>query len=181
MNTFIHRKQEGVTGEAVLDLFKDELTKKEEQYQSQTEIEKLVNTYAISPTDNFVVTDVEDLKTLVCQGDINLCSVNSNYYKEVKGSIDILRDAKDMNLQEGVSVTGDHRIVALENSEMSIRDARFQPKDNILKRRPYECKIVKSNKPFLITHREHGNIAMPAGEYLVFSSLNAETLQRVWD
>lgn len=181
MNTIIHRKDENFTGEAVVSLFKDELTKKESQYVSKSEIEELVNTYAKTPTDNFIVTDIADLKRPICQGDIEIHHESSDYYKETIESVQDLRAAKDMNLQEGVSVTGDHRIIAIAGAKMSIQDGRFEVKDNVLKRRLYECKIVETDKPFLIAHREHGNIALPAGKYLVFTQIDTKTQRRVYD
>ena len=50
MNTVIHRKQEGFTGEAVVEMFKDELTKKQEQYQTSSEIEKYPLFPVVIPT-----------------------------------------------------------------------------------------------------------------------------------
>ena len=181
MNTVIHRKQEGFTGEAVVEMIKDELTKKQEQYQTSSEIEELVNTYATTATDNFIVTDVADLKRSICQGDIEIHHESSDYYAETIDSVQDLRDAKDMNLQEGVSVTGDHRIIPIAGAKMTIKDGRFEAKDNVLRRRLYECKIVETDKPFLIAHREHGNIALPAGKYLVFTQIDTKTQRRVYD
>lgn len=181
MNTVIHRKDENITGEAVVNMFKDELTKKESQYQTASEIEELVNTYAKTPTDNFIVTDIADLKRPICQGDIEIHHESSDYYKATFDTVTDLRDAKNMNLQEGVSVTGDHRIIAISGAKMSIKDGRFEAKDNVLRRRQYECKIVETDKPFLIAHREHGNIALPAGKYLVFTQIDTKTQRRVYD
>lgn len=181
MNTVIHRKAEGITGEQVVSMFKEELAKKESQYQTLSEIEELVNTYAKTPTDNFIVTDVADLKRPICQGDIEIHNEVSDYYKETIDTVMDLRPARDMNLQEGVSVTGDHRIIAISGANMSIQDGRFVAKDGVLGRRPYECKIVETDKPFLIAHREHGNIALPAGKYLVFTQIDTKTQRRVYD
>ena len=181
MNTVIHRKDETLSQEQVRNMFKDELVKREDQYDSKSEIERLVDTYAKTHTDNFIVTDTNDLKYMINQGDIVIQHESTDYYKEVAPTIMDLRPAKDMNLQEGVSVTGDHRIIPLEGSKTTIEDGRFIPKDGIVGRRPYECKIVTSDKPFLIAHREHGNIALPAGKYLVYSQIDAKTQRRVYD
>ena len=181
MNTVIHRVDSSLTSDQVLDLFKSELEKREEQYESKSEIEKLVDTYAKTPTDNFIVTDKNDLKYMINQGDIVIQSSHTDYFKAVKDTIMDRRPARDMNLQEGVSVTGDHRIIPLEGANITIEDARFVPLNGIVGRRPYECKIVKSDKPFLIAHREHGNIALPADEYLVYSQIDAKTQRRVYD
>lgn len=181
MQTIIHRKDDTMNKEQVMEKFVTELEKRVDQYGGMSEIEKLATTYAKNETDNFIVTDTADLKYTICQGDITLQHESSKYYQDVVDTIMDLRPAKDMNLQEGVSVTGDHRIIPLEGSNTTIEDGRFIPKDGVVGRRPYECKIVTTDKPFLISHREHGNISLPAGKYLVYNQIDAKTQQRVYD
>lgn len=181
MKTVIHRKADGVTGEAVVNQFRSTLDTKSSQYGEQSDIEKLVALYAKTPTDNFIVSDSEDLRKPLKQGDINFYHESSDYYKKVIDTVKNLKSSSNMNLQEGVSVTGDHRIVPIAGAKMTIQDGQFHPADDIMNSRPYECKIVKSDKPFLVTHREHGNIAMQAGTYLVFTQIQPETMRRVLD
>ena len=181
MHTVIHRKDNTLSKDQVIGKLKQELDNRTEQYSGQSEVEKLVNDYAKTYTDNFIVTDTADLKYMINQGDIVIHHESSDYFKEVMETIMDLKPAKDMNLQEGVSITGDHRICPLEGSQMTIENGRFIPKDGVVGRRPYECKVVTSDKPFLIAHREHGNITLPAGKYLVYSQIDAKTQRRVFD
>ena len=181
MQTVIHRKDEAFTKADVMSKLKDELTKREKQYGGMSEVEALANEYAKTYTDNFIVMDVSDANCMISQGDIILHSASSNYYKAVKDTIMDQRPAKNMNLQEGTALTGDHVVIPMEGAELTITDARFIPMDSVLGRRPYECKLINSNKPFLIAHREHGNITMPAGEYLSYSQIDAKTKRRVMD
>lgn len=181
MQTVIHRKDDSFTKADVMTKLKSELDKRAEQYGGASEAEELANMYAKTYTDNFIVMDVSDADCMISQGDIILHTTSSNYFNSIKDSIMDERPAKNMNLQEGTALTGDHVVIPMEGANLEIKDARFIPADSILGRRPYECKIVKSDKPFLIAHREHGNITMPANEYLVYSQIDAKTQRRVMD
>lgn len=181
MHTVIHRKDETLSRDQVMTKLHDELTQRKDQYDGDDAVMKLVQTYAKTYTDNFIVTDENDLKYMISQGDIVIHHESSNYFKAVMETIQDRRPAKDMNLQEGVSITGDHRIIPMEGAKLTIEDARFLPKDGVVGRRPYECKIVTSDKPFLIAHREHGNITLRQGVYLVYSQIDAKTQRRVFD
>lgn len=86
-----------------------------------------------------------------------------------------------MNLQDGDSLTGDHTIRTLPGTELTIEDVMFEPKDDILEGRKYNGKVITVNKPFLLTHKEHGNMAFPEGTYLSFHAIDADTLERVYD
>lgn len=181
MTTVIHRKDESLSREQVMEKLNTELTKRETQYGGIDAIKALADTYAKTYTDNFIVADRDELQYTISQGDIVIHHESSDYFKEVIESVMDRRPAKDMNLQEGVSITGDHRIIPMEGASITIEDARFVPKDNVMGRRAYECKIVTSDKPFLIAHREHGNITLLDGIYLVFSQIDAKTMRRVYD
>ena len=178
--TIVHRRIEGVTGEEVVKQFRTSLTTKSEQYK-MSDIEELVEMYAKNPTDNFIVSDRGDLECQLTQGDIILYHESSDFYQEVITSVTNLRETTNMNLQEGNAVTGDHRIVTLPNTEITIQEGRFTPLDNVTRNRSYECKIIESNKPFLITHKEHGNIAVLEGKYIAYTALDPKTQQRVID
>ena len=181
MQTVIHRKDETFTRTDVMSKLKNELDKRSEQYGGTDNVEKLVSDYAKTYTDNFIVMDISDADCMLSQGDIILHSISSNYFANVKETIMDRRPAKNMNLQEGTALTGDHVVIPMEGATLTIEDARFFLPDNILGRRPYECKIIKSDKPFLIAHREHGNITVPADEYLAYSQLDTKTKRRVMD
>lgn len=181
MHTVIHRKEEGLSKPEVVGKLKNELDKRSEQYQGMSEIEALAHAYEKNFTDNFIVTDKADLKYMINQGDIVLHHESSDYFQAVKDTITDLRPAKNLNLQEGTALTGDHRFVAMEGANFTIEDGRFAPLNGVLGRRMYDCKIIKSDKPFLLSHREHGNITLQAGTYLVYSQIDSKTLTRVLD
>ena len=45
----------------------------------------------------------------------------------------------------------------------------------------YDCKIFITDKPFLAFHREHGNIVLMEGEYMIVSMFDTRTLDKVID
>lgn len=179
MQSVIQRSQE-LSNEQLVEQFRTNLTSSSASY-SVDEQTALANLFAKTPTDNYVVYSKADLVRPLKQGDILLYHTSSSYYKAVSKTIGSLRKSNGMNLQDGVSVTGDHRCIAVEGSKFSIEEGMFKPKDNITRGRQYPCKVIKSDKPFLIYHSEHGNITVPEGEYLAFTAINPETLTRVLD
>ena len=96
-----------------------------------------------------------------------------------------LRDTDRLILQDNDSMTGDHRLIILPKTKYSLKNGKFIP--SILKGknqwgdRYYDCKVLKIDKPFLVFHREHGNLTMPAGEYIICSSMDSETLDKMMD
>lgn len=86
-----------------------------------------------------------------------------------------------MILQKGDSVTGDHRLIPLKDSNFTLLEAKFSP--SFLKNpyRTYDCLLLDIDKPFLVVHREHGNIALPAGKYMICSQMDSATLTRIID
>ena len=91
--------------------------------------------------------------------------------------------AKDTVLQEqdGGGITGDHRIVGINGTELSIINATYVPLDNVTEGRSMNCKIIDAKAPFVLTHQEHGNIAFPAGKYLARTQINAKDLTIMLD
>lgn len=180
MATKVHRKTAGVTGSEVIAQFRTSLEERSSQYE-QTEIEALADFYAKNLTDNFIVSDVEDIKRPIKQGDIYLYHETSQFYQDVIDTVTNLKPTDNMNLQDGEAMTGDHRIHTIADTNMTIQVGRFEPKDRVLSRRQYDCKLIESDKPFLITHQEHGNIAVLAGKYLAYTAIDPTDLQRVID
>lgn len=178
----IQRPTEGFTGEEVIKSFKSALTERKETY-SESDIEELANIYAKSPTDNYVVYDKEDLKLPLYQGDILLYHESSDFYNKVKPSIRLGAKTNSRVLQEqdGGGVTGDHEIVGIDGSELTITEASYVPLDNVTRGRSMNCKIIEASKPFVLKHREHGNIAFPAGKYMSVTQINAKDLTIMLD
>jgi hypothetical protein len=180
MKTIIRRNDVEVTREESLNQFRSALSSKEEQF-TQSAIEALVDEHAKNLTDNFIVMDKEELRCPLIQGDIKLYHESSDYFKEVEKSIGNLKETDNFNLQIGKAKTGDHRIIPLEGAKITLKEGNFEPKDDVLNGRKYDCKYIESDKPFLIKHSEHGNIAVQAGTYLVFTAIQPRTRQRIID
>lgn len=177
----IFRNKEELSTEEVLKLFKSSV--EETDLYEKSDIELLVDAYAKNPVDKFIVTEKLDVEA--AQGDILIWAKGTSMYKK---NFKELRDLKETDrrvLQEGDSMTGDHRIVTIEGTNLSIKEGKFTPA--FLKGRnswgdqTYRGLAVTSDKPFLIVHREHGNMALPAGEYMVCSAMDSTTLSRMMD
>lgn len=178
----VQRPVEGFTGEEVIKSFKSELSARKESY-SENDVEELANIYAKSPTDNFVVYDKEDLKLPLYQGDILLYHESSDFFKAVEPSVRLGSEQTSRVLQEqdGGGLTGDHEIVGIEGTELKITQGTYIPLDNITRGRSMNCKIIEAKAPFVLKHREHGNIAFPAGKYMSVTQINARDLTIMLD
>lgn len=178
----VQRKNDsqGLTQEQIVSEFRTALTDNSDVYK-KSEIEELAALHAKSTTDNFIVSDKDAATRSLKQGDILIYGTKSKYYLAVKDTISNRQPSNSMNLQNGEAITGDHRVVPLKGAHLTIENAMFTPLDNVTRGRKYQCKIIKSDKPFTITHQEHGNITMPADEYMVFTALDPRTQQRVID
>lgn len=177
----VHRPTEGMDKAEVIKHFESALNDRKELYAGETEIEKLTALYAKHATDNFSVTDEADLRFPIKQGDILLSHTSSKYYAKVEKSIRNLKETEDRNLQEGHAITGDHMVRTTEGANLTIQNGTYVPPGNITNGRDYRCKIIKSDKPFIITHQEHGNIALPAGTYLARTAINPDNLNIMLD
>ena len=154
----------------------------------QNEIEEMAETYAKNMVDKFIVLD-KDLEGTFCrQGDILFWQKGSENYDREINNVTWGEDTDRMVLQEGDAMTGDHKIIPLKNSKVKITKGKFVPE--ILKSMTnswtgrgmeYNCLRVVSDKPFLVVHREHGNMVLPSGEYMVCTQLNPKTLQIMQD
>ena len=171
---------QGLTREQIVSEFRTALTDNSDVYK-QSEIEELAALHAKSTTDNFIVSDKDAETRSLKQGDILIHGVKSPYYLAVKNTITKGELTENRNLQTGEAITGDHKVVPLKGANLTIENARFTPLDNVTRGRSYNCKIIKSDKPFALTHQEHGNMTFPAGEYMSFVALDPRTQQRVID
>ena len=180
MQTTIFRNPKNLEINEVIEIFKNTL---EESDFEISDIEALAEAYAKNPIDKFIIS--EELKNEGAQGDILIFSSNTKFYNQHISKISNLKKTDRLVLQEGDSYTGDHRIIPLEGSKYTIKTGTFCP--NFLKgkadiRDPeYTAITFETNKPFLLVHREHGNIALPQGKYIFCSQIDANTLSRVMD
>lgn len=179
--TTIFRNKEKMTQEQVLNLFKKSM--EETEVYQPSEIEQLADAYAKNPVDKFIIS--ENLSVEAAQGDILIWAEGTTMYKENFKSLKNLKRTTRMVLQEGDSMTGDHRIVTIPGTKLTIEEGEFTPKflrgRNSWGDRGYRGLSVTSDKPFLIVHREHGNIALPAGKYMICSAMDSTTLSRMMD
>lgn len=184
MKTTIFRNPEKLEMTDVISTFKEAL--KDAEVFSDSEIETLAETYAKNPVDKFIVTGDIEATDDACQGDIIVLAEGTNMYKENIGRVKELKKTDRLVLQEGDSLTGDHRIIPAEGSNYTIKVGRFTPKFLEGKRvwggdASYTAITFETDKPFLIFHREHGNMARCAGKYMFYSQLDPETLNRMMD
>ncbi len=171
---------QGLSQEQIVSEFRTALTDNSDVYE-KSEIEELADIHAKSTTDNFIVSDADAPVRSLKQGDILIYGSKSKYYLAVKNTITKGEPTTNMNLQNGVAITGDHKVVPLKGANLTIENAMFVPLDNVTRGRKYQCKLIKSDKPFALTHQEHGNMTFPAGEYMSFVALDPKTQQRVID
>lgn len=183
MTTTVFKNPERVSTEKVIETFRQNLINDYKKSFRKSEIEELVDLAAKNPTDKFVVTDYPDVE--VMQGDIIFWSNLTDQFKEIYHTIVDLNPTDRLILQDGDSMTGDHRLVLLPNTKYTLHTGRFVPPilkgKNSWGDRLYDCKVLSINKPFLVFHREHGNLTMPAGEYIICSSMDSETLNKMMD
>lgn len=147
------------------------------------EINELTNIMAKNPVDKFIIS--EQPTTLVRQGDILIWSELTDEYKENFPKVKDLAPTTRMALQEGDSITGDHELVTLKGAKFTLKTGKFLPSilENVVwGGRTYDCKILEIDSPFVIKHREHGNITfLTKGKYMICSQLDSETLERMRD
>ena len=179
--TKIFRNENKVSTTEVVDLFAKSI--KESNICKTSEIEQLVEAYAKNPVDKFIISDSLDVEA--AQGDILIWAKGTTMYNENFKNLSGLKKTDRMVLQEGDSMTGDHRIVTIPNTKITIEEGTFTPQflkgRNSWGDRGYRGLSVTSDKPFLIVHREHGNMALPAGEYMICSAMDSTTLSRMMD
>lgn len=179
-STTIFRNENKVSTEEVLNLFTQTLETID--LFEKSEIEELSDIVAKNPTDKFIVSVKPDVP--VMQGDLLIWSDLTDEYQKEFPRVKDLTSTKRMVLQDDDSITGDHELVPLANAKYTLKEGKFIP--SILEGytwggNSYNCKILEIDTPFVIKHREHGNIALTAGKYMICSSLDSETLTRMRD
>ena len=170
MKTTIFRNPEKLGINEVIDLFKDSLEKSE--VFSESEIDLLAETYAKNPVDKFIVAEELSGSDDACQGDIIVLGEKTNMYKE---NYPRVKGGKETD-----------RIIPAEGSTYTVKQGKFTPKflegKNMWGREAvYNAISFTTDKPFLIFHREHGNMAYTAGKYMFYSQLDPDTLDRMMD
>ena len=179
-STTIFRNENHVSTEEVLSLFSQTL--KTTELFEKNEIEELSDIVAKNPADKFIVSVKPDVP--VMQGDLLIWSDITDEYKREFPRVKNLASTSKLVLQDDDSITGDHELVPLHKAKFSLKTGKFVPsvlEGHMWGTNSYDCKILEIDTPFIIKHREHGNIALTAGKYMICSSLDSETLTRMRD
>ncbi len=183
MGTTIFRNEQNLSNESVVKLFSTTL--EATPCFPRSEIEELANIYAKNVVDKFIVSDGDLDETFGRQGDILFWKEGSEMYNQEFPRVTRLKKTNRKVLQPGDSMTGDHRLIPLEGSNYTIQEGEFVPKflanRREATRRPYTCIIFETDKSFLVFHREHGNIALTAGKYMICSQMDPATLTWMLD
>ena len=181
MQTTIFKNENRVSTEEVLKIFNQEL--KENFTVKKSEIEELTDIMAKNPVDKFIIS--EKPTNPVMQGDILIWSDETEEYKENYPKVTELQSTSRLVLQDDDSLTGDHELVPLKGAKYTLKTGKFVPsllKEHFWGNNAYDCKILEIDSPFIIKHREHGNITfLSKGKYMICSSLDSETLTRMRD
>lgn len=180
MEATIFKNENKVSTEEVLELFTQSL--KNTNLFAKSEIEELTDIAAKNPVDKFIISEKPD--AVVMQGDLLIWSDLTKEFKQEFPRVKDLQPTTRMVLQDNDSITGDHELVTLKNAKFTLMTGKFIP--TILEkvtwgRNAYDCKILEIDTPFVIKHREHGNITLTAGKYMICSSLDSETLSKMRD
>ena len=180
MQTVIFQNTDKVSTKDVLSTFTKNL--EDMEVFKKSEIEELTDILAKNPVDKFIISTTP--KEVCMQGDLLIWSELTKEYKENFPKVTELKITDKMALQDGDSLTGDHRLVPLKGAHFTLQEGKFVP--DILKKtvwagNSYDCKILEIDTPFVITHREHGNMTFTAGKYMICSSLDSETLDKMRD
>lgn len=181
MQTTVFRNEEQISTNEVLKKFVETLEKNYEVERS--EIEELTDIASKNPVDKFIIAEMPDEP--VRQGDILIWSELTDEYKENIQTVYDLEDTKRMILQDGDSMTGDHELIPVSGARFTIKEGKFKP--SVLSSMSpisnyYDCKLLEIDSPFVLRHREHGNITfLTPGKYMFCSQLDSETLEKMRD
>lgn len=181
MQATIFRNPEQLEVTEVVKKFSESL--REIKSFEQDDIDMLAEAYAKNPADKFIIH--EKLEVEAAQGDILIWAKGTEMYNMYINKVKNMKKTDRLVLQEGDSMTGDHRIVPLPESKFTLKKGVFEPDfaegSTFLWHRDFGCISLVIDKPFLVVHREHGNIALPAGEYLFCSQMDSSTLSYMRD
>lgn len=181
MQTTVFRNEEKISTDKVLEKFVQTL---EETYAvEKSEIELLTDIAAKNPTDIFIISEMPT--EAMRQGDILIWSELTDEYQENIGKVGNLVKTDRMILQDGDSVTGDHELVPVSTAKYTLKTGKFMPEiiASVARgNRGWDCKILEIDSPFILKHREHGNMTfLTPGKYMFCSQMKHDTLEKVRD
>lgn len=181
MQTTVFKNEEQISTSEVLKRFRETL---EKTYAvEKSEIELLTEIAAKNPVDKFII--YKNPNDFMRQGDILIWPENSPEYKANISKVENLVETKRMVLQEGDSMTGDHELIPVSTAQYTLKEGNFLPdilKDVVWGSNSWNCKVLEIDSPFIIKHREHGNITfLTPGKYMFCSQMDSESLERMKD
>jgi len=147
------------------------------------DVQELSELMAKHETDIYVVADFkrgQDIPEME-QGDILLWKEGCRMYDKYIDTLEDLEITESRNLQLGESITGDHCVVPLKGSNLTIKNGSITIKREGSRDLSYPVKMIETDKPFCLVHKEHGNMTLPAGTYMSCVSLNPKTMTRMLD
>lgn len=183
MEATVFENRDNVSTDEVLNEFVQTL---ERTYAvEKSEIEMLTDIFAKNPVDKFIISEMPTEE--MYQGDIIIWSELTPQYKENIRNVKDLKETNRMILQDGDSVTGDHEVVPVSTANYTMTTGKF-PLKILAWKIPFrkeifwDCKILDTDSPFILKHREHGNITfLTPGKYMFCSQMKHDTLQKVMD
>ena len=178
MTTKITREQE-TTREQFIQQYSQQVEQVDSMKDKVLELSEL---QAKHPADVYIVADFKEGEPIpeIEQGDILLWHKGSRQYDKYIGTVSGRKETKSRNLQLGESITGDHKVVPLANSNLKIEDCTISiPRNG--RDLSYPAKIITADQAFCVVHREHGNVTLPAGEYMSCVSMNPKSMSRMLD
>ena len=181
METTIFRNEEKISTEEVLKRFVETL---ERSYNvEQSEIDMLTEIAAKNPVDKFIISEMPT--EAARQGDILIWSEKSPEYQANIGKVTNLQETNRLILQEGDSLTGDHELIPVSTAKYTMQTGKFVPEiiqEAVWGNNAWDCKILEIDSPFILKHREHGNMTfLSAGKYMFCSQMDADSLARMRD
>lgn len=179
----------------VREMSKEDFIKSYTEVVSNSEFSKdvleLSEIQAKHPADVYIVQSFEAGKPCeqIRQGDIYLFrkgdgkALDNVQYAKYAPTLTVKEESTNMNLQFGASITGDHKVVPLKGTKVTIHECTIElPVPSFRgETSTYDVKLVKADGPFCVVHGEHGNITTTAGTYLACTQIDARSMQRMRD
>lgn len=176
--TIVRREETKQSGKSATENFKNKVS---ETDVLKGQMESLAEMFAKNPTDNFTIA--ENPTTEVYQGDIIIWAKGTDMYNKYISTFKERGKAQNNNLQKGSATTGNHEVCFMHGSNSSIIDGTI----TLIgigrggREVEYDAKLVTTDKPFTVYHKEHGNVTMTAGVYLCSVQMDGKSLRRVQD
>ena len=180
--TVVRKEETQQSGKSAVQHFED-VASKEKELKAKMSI--LAELFAKKPTDNFTVAvPPYDKDDFINQGDIMIFPEGTEMYDMYIKTFEVTGEAKNMNLQKGVSMTGNHELCPMPGSKWSITDGKIKVKNMAssgARDISWDAKLCTCDEPFTLYHDQHGNVTMYAPKFLACIQVDAKTYREVRD